>query len=102
MGSGGGFRSWVGTGAVAEGGLGGTGGSVDGGGREVVGGNPAVEEVTVSGELGGEMSNPAPFPALLPGSGFHSGILGWTPLCVRLYVLYVHVQQLHVLLLLYS
>ena len=43
------------------GGLDGIGGSVDGGGREVDGGKPAADEVTVSGELGGEMSNPSPF-----------------------------------------
>ena len=41
------------------------------------GGKPAVEEVTVSGELGGEMSNPALFSSWLPDSGFHSGILGF-------------------------
>lgn len=63
------------------GGPGGIGGSVDGGGREVDGGKPAAVEETVSGELGGEMSNPAPFLGWLPGSGFHSGILDWTPLC---------------------
>lgn len=57
------------------GGLGGTAGRVVGRGRVVDGAKPEVEEVTVSGELGGEMSNPVPFLGWFPDSGFHSGIL---------------------------